>query len=341
MPETAPLPLLVVGAGVSGLSCARELAAAGSAPLVLDRARGVGGRCATRRLEEHPFDLGSSFLHGRDPDFLAAVGAVSGTALAGWPREVRGRGRPCQPEAFSEGERRLALAEGMTAFPKHLARGLEVRLGAAAVALEPGPGAVAVRLESGSVVQAGTVVLAMAAEEMASLLATAPGEPEIAAAAAVLRLSRSEPCLALAALYPQGVEAPAWQLALPEESRILQVASNESSKRRLPAAAVVYQAHPAWSREHADDPGWPQAMLAEAARLFGDWAGAPRLTHEHRWRFARAGLAAELSAPMLLRLRGGGRLGLCGDRFGRGGGMEGAWISGRALARRILAEEKG
>lgn len=337
MPTTSQLPLVVVGAGVSGLACARELAAGGIAPLVLDRARGVGGRCATRRLEEHPLDLGPSFLHGRDPDFLTAAAAVPATALEGWPREVRGRGPPCQPEAFSQGERRMALAEGMTAFPKHLARGLEVRLGAAASALEPGPGAVTVRLESGSPVQADTVVLAMAAEEMAALLATAPGEPEIAAADAVLRLSRSEPCLALAALYPQGVEAPTWHLALPEESRILQVASSESSKRRLPAAAVVYQAHPAWSREHAEDPGWPQAMLAEAARLFGAWAGAPRLTHEHRWRFARTGVAAELSAPMLVRLRGGGRIGLCGDRFGRGGGIEGAWLSGRALARRILA----
>ncbi len=341
MPEAPQLPVVVVGAGVSGLSCARELAAAGPGPLVLERARGVGGRCATRRLEEHPFDLGACFLHGRDPDFLAAVEAAPVTALAGWPREVRGSGRPCQPEAFSDGERRVALAEGMTAFPKHLARDLEVRLGAAAAVLEPGQGAVAVRLEGGSAVQAATVVLAMAAEEMAALLATTRGEPEIATALAVLGLSRSEPCLALAALYPQGVDAPGWQLALPESSRILQLASSESSKRRLPAAAMVYQAHPAWSREHADDPGWPQAMLAEAARLFGAWAAAPRLTHEHRWRFARAGLAAELAAPMLLRLRGGGRVGLCGDRFGRGGGIEGAWMSGRALARRILAEETG
>ncbi len=341
MPEAAQLPLLVVGAGVSGLSCARERAAAGRAPPVLDRARGVGGRCATRRLEEHPLDRGASFLHGRDPDFLTAVAAVPATALAGWPRQVFGTGRPCQPDAFSQGERRTALAEGMTAFPKHLARGLEVRLGTAAAGLEPGPGGVTVRLERGGGLQAATVVLAMAAEEMAALLATAPGEPEIAAAEAVLRLSRSEPALALAALYPQGLEPPGWQLALPEDSRILQVASNESSKRRLPAAAVVYQAHPGWSREHADDPGWPQAMLGEAARLFGAWAGEPRLTHEHRWRFARTGLAAELSAPMLLRLRGGGRIGMCGDRFGRGGGIEGAWISGRALARRILAEETG
>jgi renalase len=158
------------------------------------------------------------------------------------------------------------------------------------------------------------------------------------AAAAILQLSRSEPCLALLSVYPEATAAPSWQLALPEDSSVLRLTSNESSKRRLPSTAVVFQAHPAWSRRHAGDPGWPQALLEEAGRLFGPWAAAPRLTQERAWRFARNGLAAELSAPMLLRLRGGGRIGLCGDRFGRGGGIEGAWISGRALARRILAE---
>jgi renalase len=339
MPSEPALPVLVVGAGVSGLSCARTLAAAGRSAPIMDRARGVGGRCATRRVDEHPMDFGVSFLHGRDPEFLSALDAVHATALPGWPRDVNGTGRPCQPDAFAPGERRVAFAEGVTAFPKHLASGLEVWLGTRAVALATRPGAVGVRLEDGTAVEARTVVLAMAAEQIQGLLATLPGEPEVEAARAVLALSASEPCLAVMALYPETVAAPAWQLALPERSRVLQLASNESSKRRIPGAAVVYQAHPAWSREHAADPGWPQALLEEAARLFGPWAAAPRRVESHRWEQARNGLAAELAAPMLLSLGGGGRLGLCGDRFGRGGGVEGAFLSGGRLARRILEVE--
>jgi predicted NAD/FAD-dependent oxidoreductase len=42
---------------------------------------------------------------------------------------------------------------------------------------------------------------------------------------------------------------------------------------------------------------------------------------------------------MLLSLPGGGRIGLCGDRFAPGGGVEAAWRSGRMLAGRILAGE--
>lgn len=339
MPERARVPVLVVGAGVSGLSCARTLAEAGWSAPVLDRARGVGGRCATRRVEDHPMDFGVSFLHGRDPDFVAALREVPATALPGWPTRVRGAGRPCQPGALSPEETRVAWVEGVGALPKHLASRLELWLGATVARLEPQPGGVAVRLENGAALEGETVVLAMAAEQIDGLLATVEGEPEVAAARAVLGLSRSEPCLALLAMYPKDAPVPEWQLLLPEDSKVLQLASLESSKRRMPGPAIVYQAHAAWSRAHAEDRGWPRALLEEAARLLGPWAAAPRIADAHRWDHARNALAAELAGPMLLPLRGGGRLGLCGDRFGRGGGVEGAWLSGRALARRIMATE--
>src|SRR6266545_1716422 len=112
--------VVVIGAGVSGLACANALSASGKRVVVLERARGVGGRRATRRVEGQPVDFGVAFLHGRDPEFLAALEAVPSSALPGWPRDIYGTGRPCQPEAFAPGERRLAFAEGATAFPKDL-----------------------------------------------------------------------------------------------------------------------------------------------------------------------------------------------------------------------------
>ena len=107
--------IAVVGAGVAGLSCARALADAGRPVTVLERARGVGGRCTTRRLEGVPLDMGAAFLHGRDAAFLAALESVPARRLEGWPAAVHGSGRPCQPEAFQPGERRLAYAEGVWA----------------------------------------------------------------------------------------------------------------------------------------------------------------------------------------------------------------------------------
>ena len=340
MSDLPGTPIVVVGAGVSGLSCARALAGAGRGVLLLERARGVGGRCATRRLDGQTMDYGPTFLHGRHPGFLAALAAVPATPLAGWPSAVVGTGQPCQPEAFTPGERRLAFAEGVAAFPRHLAAGLEIRLERAASAVEPDGAAVRVRTASGEVLRAGVVVLAVAAEQALALLEPLES-PEIASARALLRFSHSEACLALLALYPDGTPRPAWETCYPEDAAALQLVSHESSKRPGTPLALLFQARPSWSRAHLEDPAWPEALLQEAAGLLGPWAARPSATHPHRWRYARSDRAAELAGPLLLPLPGGGRLGVCGERFAPGGGVEGAWRSGQMMAERLLAAGAG
>ncbi len=332
--------VVVVGAGVSGLACARALADAGRRVLVLERARGVGGRCATRRIEGQPVDFGPAFLHGRDPAFFAELDTIPATALPGWPVAIAGAGRPCQPDAFAPGERRLAFAEGLTAFPKHLSRGLEVRLRTEVGAVEPVGAGVRLRIPGEPPLEAPTVVLALAAEQTNALLGTGPAPPrEIASARALLSLSSSVPCLALLAAYPRSVPAPDWHALFPEDSKVLQMVTHDSAKRlSAPMVAMVYQAGPRWSREHLEDADGPTAILAEAERLLGPWAARPTLAYSHRWIWARNERSSQLSAPLLLSLPGGARLGICGDRFAPGGGVEAAWRSGRALAARILAE---
>jgi len=333
--------VLVVGAGVAGLSCARALTDAGRAVAVVDRARGVGGRCATRRVEGQAVDTGVAVLHGRDPAFTAVLESVPATCLSGWPVDVHGSGRPCQPEAFGPGERRLSYAEGVNAFPRHLASGLRVRTRAPVERLDLSGKRSRAVLEGGEALEAGTLVLALAPEEAQRLLGSVPEPPgQVASALAVLGTARSDAALALAALYPREAPRPPWQVSYPEDSSILQIVSHDSSKRTAPAfLALVCQAHPRWSREHAEEPLWPDLVLGELARLLGRWALAPVHRHPHRWRYARTDRSAELASPLLFPLPGGCRLGLCGDRFAPGGGVEAAWISGRALARRILAEE--
>jgi renalase len=333
--------VLVVGAGVSGLNCAREAAAAGHSVQVLDRARGVGGRCASHRLDGLAFDMGVSFLHGRDPDFLAAIREVPGRKLEGWPRAIRGSGRPCQPEAFQAGEERLAFVDGVTAFPKHLARGLSVRARARVERLDLTRESPRIVLEGGEELEARHVVLALAAEQVLRLLAAVPDLPRpLASVVALLETSSSESSLSLCAAYPAGTPVPPWDACYPEDSSILQFVAHESGKREAPPfLGLVLQARPSWARRHVDDPAWPEALLSEAGRVLGTWAASPSATHAHRWKFARTDLSSELSGPVLVQLPSGASVGICGDRFAPGGGVEAAWISGRALGRRLAALE--
>ena len=55
----------VIGAGMAGLACARRLAGAGFATVVLEARDRIGGRIRTdRRWSDLPVDLGASWIHG-------------------------------------------------------------------------------------------------------------------------------------------------------------------------------------------------------------------------------------------------------------------------------------
>ncbi len=332
-----------MGAGIAGLSCSGLLHESHRSVVVLDKARGVGGRCATRRVEDQPVDHGVVFLHGSSPEFLAAIDpdAAPG-AIPGWPERIHGAGSPCQPQAFLAGERRTALRQGLSAFPKRLAAGLDVRLGHRVVSLADAERSVALRLDDGVEMAARTVVLALPSEQARDLLDTLPaGLPDIDAAKVLLAGAGTHPCLTVIAGYPPDTEGPEWDIDYPEDSRILQLISHDSTKRDQPRWPVlVYQARPCFSRRHlASPPGsWTAEVLEEAARLVGPWAARPEWHQSHGWRYARVDRGAELSGPMLMRLPGGGRLGLAGEIFWPGGGVEAAWCSGRRLAQRILLE---
>ncbi|MBJ7286116.1 MAG: FAD-dependent oxidoreductase, partial [Akkermansiaceae bacterium] len=46
------MKIAVIGAGISGLVCARHLVASGQEVTVLEKSRSLGGRCATRKFGE-------------------------------------------------------------------------------------------------------------------------------------------------------------------------------------------------------------------------------------------------------------------------------------------------
>ncbi len=339
--------VLVVGAGVAGLVLAREMRARGRDVRVLERARGVGGRCATRRIEGQPVDHGVAFLHGRDPAFLAELDALEGAAVVpGWPRRVEGDGVPCQPSAFTGSESRLAPAGGVSGFAKRLARGTDVRLeaNAEALRLDAGPAGAAweVRLAGGGTERARTLVLALPAPSAMALLAAmeSPPPPVVALLPLLplLALVRVVPCLAVIARYPEGTPAPEWEMSLPSGSAAIQTVLHDSSKRVAPARlTLVVQARAAFSRSRLEQPpdAWSRELLDEAAALHGGWIARPELAQAHVWRRARVAAGTELAGPLLARLDGGAMLGVAGDGFHPAGGVEGAYRSGRALAVRL------
>ncbi len=59
--------VIVLGAGIAGLTAARQLAAAGLRVHVIEARNRVGGRILTRRVGEEVVELGAEFIHGKPP----------------------------------------------------------------------------------------------------------------------------------------------------------------------------------------------------------------------------------------------------------------------------------
>lgn len=326
--------VVVVGAGVAGLACASSLRDAGATVTVLDKGRGVGGRCATRRVDGQPVDHGVCFLHGTDPEFLAAIDAVDAPRIPGWPRTVAGQGTPCHPAAFAPASRRVAFVDGVNVFPKHLARGLDVRTGTRVAALAEADGHVSLTTEAGDTLRARTVVLALPAEQSSALLAPLPA---LRSARALLGTVVTHPCWTALARY-DGPDDPLEAEILYPDAGALQLLVHDSSKRAHPRArTLVLQARPSWSAralERTPEDVLPE-LLAEAAARLGPWAARPTLAMAHRWRYARMDRGTGLVAPYLVALDGGARIGVAGEGFDPAGGVEAAFRSGRRLARRL------
>lgn len=73
--------VLILGGGLAGLACARELHRAGADYLLVEREREEGGLCRTVEREGFRFDYTGHFLHFQDPAVEAFVRALPGLRL--------------------------------------------------------------------------------------------------------------------------------------------------------------------------------------------------------------------------------------------------------------------
>jgi hypothetical protein len=328
-PETTALPvrwrgmdghtdILIIGGGMAGLSAATALAAAGQSIIVLDKGRGPGGRMAARRVEiggeQVSFDHGAQYFTARDPGFREVVsGWEAAGVAASWP---------------AAGDEAFVGTPGMNACIKALAAPLDVRWGVRAERLTREVGLW--RIESGEQsFTSATVLVAVPAEQAAVLLAEAA--PDLAALAASVT---SAPCWAVMA----GFDAPidfADDTFRSATAPISWAARNSAKPGRTGAENWVIHASADRSRELIDYPKDDAArtLLGDFFVAAGIAPAAPVHLDAHRWLYA---LPAALTGESA-RFDPGMGIGIAGDYL-HSPRVEGAWLSGHALAEAVCQE---
>lgn len=67
------LPILIIGAGIAGIACAKKLQENGKKVIVLEAKSSIGGRINSKKIDSDIFDLGASWIHGIDDNPIWAI----------------------------------------------------------------------------------------------------------------------------------------------------------------------------------------------------------------------------------------------------------------------------
>ena len=309
----------IVGAGISGLSCAAELQAAGYDVTLFDKGRGPGGRMSSRRfstpLGEAIADHGAQYFTARDPAFVTQVQEwESAGIVAPWP---------------DISEDVWVGVPTMNQIVRHMATTLNVHWN--------------VRITTASQTHNGwtlsgedqqvdghfdILVLAIPSEQAVTILA----QHDFGMAREAM-LARFQPCWTAIFAFDAPLPTDASHL---RDGDVIGWASRETNKPgRTGLERWVVQASASWSADCLEEPAEEvaEALLTALAKELRLPPLQPIAQSTHRWRFA---MSTGLGTGSLWNSHIG--LGVCGDWL-LGPRIECGWLSGRHLSGKIMVEE--
>jgi len=313
--------VLVIGAGMAGLSAAAALQKAGCKAVVIDKGRGVGGRMATRRIGAATFDHGAQFITARDLRFADVLenARTAGAALE-WCRGFT---------ADADGHARWRGTPGMSSLAKHLALGLEIIQEKQVSALHQMTDHWSIGMADGETWTAKAIILTAPVPQSLVLL-EAGGVAVEPALKTRLSAIQYERCFAAMAVLDGPSRMPPPGGFAPTQGPIAWIADNQL-KGVSAEPAITIHATDEFSVAHWDKDRDETAQILIAAA--DEWLGVGiKQFHIHGWRFSKpkqtdpSPCAIVSSAPPLV---------LAGDAFA-GPRVEGSALSGWAAAEAVI-----
>ncbi|WP_439135352.1 NAD(P)/FAD-dependent oxidoreductase [Pseudomaricurvus sp.] len=328
------MKVAIIGAGIAGLTSARELTRHGVQVQVFEKSRGVGGRLANKRLEWGNIDMGAQYFTARDERFQKQVDQWREQGIvACWqfnPHSLRSGELTTRPDSTP----RFVGTPKMNSLAHALSQNIDIAFQTRIERLERTKDGWSLVAADGHVIQEryDWVVLSLPAEQSKVLLSGTPVECQIPEQTHV-------PCwaLALATLGDvpaeiQGIfgdEVVSWVSRLSSRPQ-RHFQDKESRQKGLGNYDDLWMLHfsSEWSTAHAKD----SAVNITQAGL--EWLSAALEKHvekplqvvhdfKHYWRYARVKDDKAASSIIADRSSGVGVIGA----WSAGGRVEGAYLS--------------
>ncbi|MDP5293799.1 FAD-dependent oxidoreductase [Oceanimonas sp. CHS3-5] len=320
--------IAIIGAGLAGLTLARELSEHADITL-FEKARGLGGRMSTRRREQHRWDHGAQFFTARSRAFKTLLRPfIDSGAVVEWQPNITTLNPEQAPYKRPWFEPHYVAAPGMNGLLKAISPGLNIALQTRVETLEQHQGKW--QLFDDKHEPLGEFDWVISSAPLPQTEELMPFEASTWAGFGML------PCYALM-LKVDDHDLPVWDAAQVNDSPLRWIAFNH----RLPGrnrelGAVVAHSTANWAAAHLeDDQEQVTHILTEHfCALTGVAPEAVQEAQLHRWRYA---LATEVEndplghEPQGYVLDSERKLAACGD-WCLGGRVEAAFTSAHRLA---------
>ncbi|MBU2957780.1 FAD-dependent oxidoreductase [Paracoccus sp. 1_MG-2023] len=303
--------IAIVGAGITGITCARALSGRGMRIRLFDKGRFIGGRLASCCTGDNMhFDHGAQGIQCSTPEFRAFL-EKAGAKLAHW--------------SIGPGDEWCIGTPTMVDLSRALASGLDVLQGVTIERLQRDDGLW--HLFAGNdMFRARQLVLAIPAPQAARLLGPDHALHD--------RLSavRFNACATLMA----GIDAPPPFTTRLGRGAVAWVANDGAKPGRQGQRLTTWvaQADPVFSARHVDTPldELARIMAPELLRVVGAPEEALQHAVAHRWRYSQ--VSVPLGAPFVADAATSV---IVGGDWTLGPYAEDGWASGREMAGHLLA----
>ena len=346
----------IIGAGLSGVTCGRQLQAAGLRVCLLDKSRGLGGRMATRRVSGHAendlrVDHGLRYWQPQSDGLKALTEElVAAEVLKPWDAsfyEIRQVG-VTTPEV--ESETRYVADAGMSAIAKYLTKaftpGENLLTNHRAMRLRYQEDGWQIECEGGEIVRAKQCAIAIPAPQAAELLQNTDAPEDLSEAISHLNAVAYIPCITVIAGYHSRysnqmgeLDSKGWAVTDFVGTSTDWIALDSSKRADASSPVIVIHSKVNFAQQYIDSGDLQPAasvLLRANARKFADWMAQPNWFQIHRWRYAYVETsypASVLSASETLACGGD----WCVSPSGQSDlqSIDQAYLSGMALSKAI------
>lgn len=319
---------VVVGGGISGISCAAALAAAGMSVRVRDRGRRLAGRMSSRALRDtgtgldgRVVDIGASYFTAAHADFVDQVSLlIEAGVVRPWTDTFHVAG-PDGIVGVKSGPLRYSAPLGLRSVVEALVvEGVEVSLADEVSSIEIDSGGV--RVDG---VAAGAVAVCMPDPQARRLGSHLPE-----------RRVTWEPVIAVTCVFGERTW-PQIDGVFVNDEPVLTWIADDGRRRGDDAPVLVAHVNPVLAARHLEEPAAViPAAVAALQRVLGI-GELPKWVDAHRWTYAKPLAASD--DPYWLHERS--PVGLAGDAWAGGPRVEAAWLSGRLLGQALAARAGG